>query len=246
MRGALFGPPVLMGAEMRISAYPWIFRHLAFPVTLLILAIWMLMAGHGDQWFADQIYRWQGGQWAHQDNWWLQDILHKGGRRFSQCAGVVVLAALVMACCNPRWRHWRKPLLYLFLAAGLSTGLVSLLKHLTQMDCPWDLQRYGGLQPLIGLFEPRPAALGRAACFPSGHASAGYAWVALYFFALHLRPAWRWRALGAALAAGLIFGLVQQWRGAHFLSHDLATLAISWSVAVLLYAWMLRGREGRA
>jgi len=245
MWGALSYSPGQLNADSRLSASPWIFRHMVIPITSLMLAIWVLMAGHGDQWLADQIYRWQGYQWAHQDNWWLQEILHRGGRRLSQCAGVVVLAALMMACCNPRWRHWRRPLLYLFLAAGLSTGLVSLLKHLTQMDCPWDLQRYGGLKPLIGLFETRPAAMGRAACFPSGHASAGYAWVALYFFALHVRPAWRWKALGAALGTGLVFGLVQQWRGAHFLSHDLATLAISWSVAVLLFVWMLRGREGR-
>jgi len=243
MRDSVLHAPVWMGVGARMV---WMSQHLLWPLTLLALAIWVLMAGHGDQWLADQMYRWQGYQWAHQDHWLLQEVLHHGGRKLSQYAGVGVLAALVMACCKPRWRHWRRPLLYLFLAAGLSTGLVSLLKHLTQMDCPWDLQRYGGLQPFIGLFEARPAALGRAACFPSGHASAGYAWVALYFFALHLRPAWRWRALGMALAAGIIFGVVQQWRGAHFLSHDLTTLAISWSVAVLLYAWMLRGREGRA
>jgi len=246
MQGALTSPQAQMSANMQISAAPWILRHIAIQITSLTIIIWVLMAGAGDQWLADQIYRWQGGQWAHQDHWWLQEVLHRGGRKLSQYLGVAVLAALIVTCCRTRWRHWRKPLLYLFLAAGLSTGLVSLLKYLTQMDCPWDLQRYGGLQPFIGLFEARPATLGRAACFPSGHASAGFAWVAGYFFALRMQPAWRWRLLGAALAAGLIFGVVQQWRGAHFLSHDLTTLAISWSVAVLLYAWMFRAREVKA
>src|SRR5690606_17472404 len=132
----------------------------------------------------------------------------------------------------------RRPLLYLLLAVGLSTGTVALLKSWTQMDCPWDLQRYGGLRPFIGLFQPRPAALGHAACFPAGHASAGYGRVALYFFALRLRPQWRWPALAAALAAGLVFGISQQLRGAHFLSHDLWSLMISWTVAVLLYPAM--------
>jgi len=243
MRDGLWFAPVRAGADVRLV---WISRHLLWPLTLLALAIWVLMAGNGDQWFADQIYRWQGGEWAHQDHWWLQEVLHRGGRKLSQYAGVVVLAALLISCCRERWWYWRKPLLYLFLAAGLSSGLVSLLKHLTQMDCPWDLQRYGGLRPFIGLFEARPATLASAACFPSGHASAGYAWVALYFFALRVRPAWRWRALGIALFAGVVFGAVQQWRGAHFLSHDLTTLAISWSVAVLLFVWIFRGQEARA
>jgi len=243
MRDVLSRPSVWMGADVW---HTWMSRHLVWPLTLLALAIWVLIVGHGDQWLADQIYHWQGGQWAHQDHWWLQEVLHRGGRKLSQYAGVLLLVALVVSCCHARWQHWRKPLLYLFLAAGFSTGLVSLLKHLTQMDCPWDLQRYGGLQPFIGLFETRPAALGNAACFPSGHASAGYAWVALYFFALRVHPAWRWRALGLSLTTGATFGLVQQWRGAHFLSHDLTTLAISWGVATLLFAWMFGRQETRA
>jgi len=213
--------------------------------TALLLAASVLLMQGGDVWLADVMYRWQGNQWAIQDAWWLEDVLHRGGRRLSQGAGVVVLLALMLACCRARWKRWRKPLLYLLLAAGLSSGLVSLLKHATQMDCPWDLYRYGGTRPLVGLFESRPASLGRAACFPSGHASAGYAWVALYFFALILRPGIRHYALGLALTAGIIFGFAQQLRGAHFLSHDLATLAISCAVAALLFAGMF-GRQVRA
>jgi membrane-associated PAP2 superfamily phosphatase len=44
--------------------------------------------------------------------------------------------------------------------------------------------------------------------------------------------------LGFGLAAGLIFGLAQQLRGAHFLSHDLWALAISWLVALALHRMM--------
>jgi len=118
-------------------------------ISLLLLAISLLLMQGGDEWVADLVYRWQGKQWAYQDAWWLENILHRGGRRISQCAGGVVLLALLVACCNPRWRCWRKPLLYLLLAVGFSTGLVSVLKHLTHMDCPWDLYRYGGTRPFI-------------------------------------------------------------------------------------------------
>jgi len=234
------------GTEPAVTVLPrrdW--RTYLLPLALMALAAggWTLL--NGDFWLADALYRAQGQHWALRDEWWLQDVLHEGGRRFSQLAGVLTLAALIASCCHARWQRWRKPLLYLFLAAGLSTGLVSLIKHLSHMDCPWALQRYGGLRPFIGLFEARPADLGRAACFPSGHASAGYAWVALYFFALRVCPQWRWWGLGAALLAGLVFGFAQQLRGAHFLSHDITTLAISWCVAALLFAWMFR-KEIRA
>lgn len=50
------------------------------------------------------------------------------------------------------------------------------------MECPWDLTRYGGDLPFVGLLERRPADMPDTACFPAGHASAGYAWLALYFF----------------------------------------------------------------
>src|SRR5690606_12799694 len=98
---------------------------------------------------------------------------------------------------------------------------------------------YGGLRPFIGLFQTRPLLLGHAACFPAGHAGSGYAWVALFFFMREVRPQWRWPALLIALALGAVFGVAQQLRGAHFLSHDLWSLAISWTVASTLSLWML-------
>jgi membrane-associated PAP2 superfamily phosphatase len=77
-------------------------------------------------------------------------------------------------------------------------------------------------------------------CFPAGHSSAGFAWVSLYFFALLARPAWRWRGLAVGLVAGGVFGLAQQLRGAHFLSHDLWTLATCWALSLGLYLLVQR------
>ena len=85
---------------------------------------------------------------------------------------------------------------------------------------------------------PSDGRMPRAACFPAGHASAGYAWMALYFFFLATRPQWRWLGLAVGIVLGLLFGVVQQLRGAHFLSHDLWTAVICWSCALggyLLY-----------
>ncbi|MGL4693355.1 MAG: phosphatase PAP2 family protein, partial [Stenotrophomonas maltophilia] len=81
----------------------------------------------------------------------------------------------------------------------------------------------------------RPAGMPRGVCFPGGHSSAGFAWVSLYFVALMMRPAWRWRGLAVGLLAGGLFGVSQQLRGAHFLSHDLWTLATCWAVSLGLY-----------
>ena len=208
------------------------------PACVLALLSTLLMGGGGDLWLADHLYQLQGSRWGLKDAWLTSVLIHRGGKWLSVGASLLVAVTLLRAVTDVRWRHLRRPMLYLLLALGLSTGLVSLLKSLTHMDCPWDLQRYGGTRDYVGLFETRPADMPRAACFPAGHASAGYAWVALYFFATVIRPGWRGRLLGAALLAGAVFGAGQQLRGAHFLSHDLWSLAISWLVASTLFLAM--------
>jgi len=215
-------------------------QHLWIPLSMAALMSALLMGLHGDQWLADRIYAWEGGAWSLRSGYLTQDVLHAAGRQASK--NLWFALALMTACSFfiPPIKSWRMPLLYLLLATGLSTAVVGLLKRFTDMDCPWDLLRYGGEHAYYGLFSPRPAMLGHAKCFPAGHASAGYAWVALYFFCLRVQPRWRWWGLGLALAVGLVFGVAQQLRGAHFLSHDLWSLMACWLTALWLYLLMLQ------
>ncbi|MDO4682129.1 MAG: phosphatase PAP2 family protein [Lautropia sp.] len=212
------------------------------PVSLALLLSNLLMVQGMDQWLADQLYAWQGQQWQWRDAWLTSTVLHRGGRLLSVLLCVATLVACIWCWCRPAHQthtaQWRWPLLYLVLAGVLSTSLVSLLKATSQMDCPWHLTRYGGSLPLVGLFESRPAGMPRAACFPAGHASAGYAWVCLYFVARMREKGWHWIGLSIGLLAGLVFGFTQQLRGAHFLSHDLWSLVICWLVSLGLYVLM--------
>lgn len=226
---------VVADAVPRALPTAFLTRHLLLPWFAALLMSWALMVAGGDQWLADQLYLLEGQQWALQNVWVTTHLIHKGGKWLSAFAVLLALVACFHAWRHARWRAWRWPLLYLVLAVGLGTGMVSLLKSLTHMDCPWDLTRYGGLRAYVGLFATRPADMPRGMCFPAGHASAGYAWVSLYFFALMVRPAWRWRGLAVGLLAGAVFGFAQQLRGAHFLSHDLWTLVTCWTVALGLY-----------
>jgi membrane-associated PAP2 superfamily phosphatase len=49
--------------------------------------------------------------------------------------------------------------------------------------------------------------------------------------------------LYAALGIGLLFGIAQQVRGAHMLSHDLFTLAICWSSCLVWSVLLLPDRQ---
>ncbi|HDS1220095.1 phosphatase PAP2 family protein [Stenotrophomonas sp. TWI169] len=209
--------------------------HLWLPLLIVLPLFAVFMEGGADQWLADHLFRLEGGRWALQDAWFTRSLVHRGGKWFSTAAALVVILLSFHHWRRGRDRTLRWALLYVVIALALGTGGVSLLKSLVPMDCPWDLLRYGGHQPYIGLFSHRPADMPMTACFPAGHASAGYAWLSLYFFALLWRPAWRWTGLALGLGSGLLFGISQQLRGAHFLSHDLATALLCWLLSLGLY-----------
>lgn len=214
-------------------------QHLWLPVTAFVGLSILLMGLHGDQWLADRVYAVEGHAWALQSDYVIQDVFHAGGRQASKVGWYVVLLFFAASLLMRPMARWRRPLLYLLLSTLLATALVGWMKRWTHMDCPWDLVRYGGQKAYYGLFAQRPLGLGSAGCFPAGHASAGYAWVALYFFFRATSPGWKWWGFGFALGLGMTFGIAQQLRGAHFLSHDVWALMICWLTALALYRLML-------
>jgi len=224
--------PVAIAAPVRSPDF--LRRHLQWPLLSLAAAFFVATVLHGDLWLADRLYALEGGQWALRHAWATQQLIHLLGREVSTAAWLAVFAAWLVACTRSGWAPLRRPLLYLLLAIALSNLLVSWLKTWSNVDCPWDLARYGGSRAYVGLFEWRPAGMGQAQCFPAGHASGGYAWLATYFFLLAVKPQWRGWGLALGIGAGLVFGISQQLRGAHFLSHDLAAIAICWTCAVAL------------
>jgi len=79
-------------------------------------------------------------------------------------------------------------------------------------------------------------------CFPSGHASGGFALLALYFAAYPHVTKNAWRFLLPGILLGTSFGLAQQLRGAHFLSHDVWTAFLCWFMSLLIFS-LFQGRS---
>ncbi len=215
---------------------PW-----CIALAIYLLAMTWLMLGEGDFVIADWLYALQGGGWRLREHWLTVGVIHKDGKMLSQLMwlGTAIFTGIIWH--RPEWRAWRRPLLILMASVVLATGVVAMIKHAVPMQCPSGLQRYGGSGMHIGLFEAWPVNIPRNACFPAAHASSGFAWIALFFFFLHVRPHWRWWGLGFGLAMGTVFAASQELRGAHFLSHDLTTIMICWGVSLLLYG-VFRGR----
>lgn len=224
---------------MPINSPKFLYAHFIYPLTILIVLSTLFNLLDIDKILADYLYRLQGNSWALKDNWITEQVLHKGGRIASLLLALVVLGLLVASYGLSNWIQHRKPLVYLFAAIAGNSLLVSLLKSFLAVSCPWEFQRYGGSLNYHTVFEQLSLRNG-GGCFPAGHASAGYAWIALYFFWLGHASNLRWAGLAIPLVAGIAFGFAQQVRGAHFISHDVWTLAICWFYSLVLYLLMFK------
>ncbi|RZJ19812.1 MAG: phosphatase PAP2 family protein [Haliea sp.] len=163
-------------------------------------------------------------------HWLLTRVLHDGAKSAAWL--------LVLALCIGIWWPWawlqRLPTdRRIQLATGtlLAVFSVSTLKSLSTVSCPWDLAGFGGVVGYSShwshLFRPDG---GSGQCFPAGHASSGFAFVGGYFAFRDVWPGLARRWLAVAMATGLLLGLAQQLRGAHFMSHTLWTGLVCWCV----------------
>lgn len=181
-------------------------------------------------------------QWIGAHSWWTNELIHTGGRWLIRCVVAAALAVWIATFLRPRLQAWRRPTAYFICAVVLSVGVVGLLKTLTNVDCPRDLTEFGGAMPFIALFADRPDGLAHARCFPAAHASSGYALLALYFvFREYSRRLSRYGLMIGAVF-GLIFGIAQQARGAHFASHDVWSAFLVWTVSLSLYTVAFKAR----
>ena len=232
------GPPhaaAALAAERRPAA-PSQALTLQWALVTLALAFAFVLweAAGGDRWLADMAGNAAGFAWR--GHWLLEKLMHAGGR-------LVAWALALAMCLGVWWPHGPLRLLSLprrlQLAGGvlLSVAVVALLKSTNPADCPWNLAPYGGVAEPVShwLWWVTPAG-GRGNCFPAGHASAGFAFIGGYFVFRPVAPALAWRWLVAAVAAGLLLGVSQQWRGAHFMSHTLWSGWLCWCLAWALDA----------
>lgn len=168
------------------------------------------------------------------DHWLLAGVMHEGGRLLAWLLEVGLCLAVWWPI-GPLARLEQGERLQLAVTGMLGALVVSLLKSASHASCPWDLSDFGGLAHYVSHWSLRGDG-GAGRCFPAGHAASGFTFIGGYlaFLQVDRRTARRW--LAGALAAGMVLGLGQQWRGAHFMSHTLWSAAVCWGVACAVRA----------
>lgn len=175
--------------------------------------------------------RWAGNAhgFALRDDPVFVRVFHEGPRLLSWLCVAGLLAAI-------RWpvgllrRLARAERVQLALTVLASVIAVSLVKRGSHSSCPWDLREFGGTAVYVSHWSWGVNDGGPGGCFPAGHASAAFAYVGGWFVLRRRMPRAAASWLAIALVLGLVLGLAQQWRGAHYMSHTLWSAWLCWSV----------------
>jgi membrane-associated PAP2 superfamily phosphatase len=227
-----------------ISQHPQVLASLWLWGVLLVLTLAWDAGGvdlHAMTWLGSP----EGFAWR--DHWWLNNVMHNGAKQLAVLMYLWVLAMTVW----PRgiWRQLpRSQRLEIAMGITLSLVVVTAIKRISLTSCPWDLQAFGGVARYVSHWSWGQADGGSGACFPGGHASSAFAFLALSLPWLTSMQSDHQR-LGRTmttviLLTGLILGLVQTVRGAHYPSHTAWTAlfcaATAWANHVFFTWWRIR------
>lgn len=200
---------------------------LALVLTLVALLAWE--ASGADLW----LIRLYGGPlgFSLREHPFFSLGLHEGGRWLAWA----LIAVLAWDASTLRWSGPPRRLRWVAIALVLlATLLVSAFKRLSDTSCPWDTLEFGGAWPYVPHWWLQVRDGGPGHCFPSGHASAAFAFLLAWAVWRPFNAVVARRMLVLVLLLGSLFAWVQMARGAHYLSHSLWTAWLCWAMAWLV------------
>ena len=182
---------------------------------------------------------------AWRDHWLTAQVLHGGGRWLSGFAMIVVVVIAVRPFGFAR-RVSRPMRVWWLLTTLACLLLIPYIKSRSHISCPWDLAQFGGSAHWLSHADWRawvaPGDGGPGRCFPSGHASGAFSFLAGWFVLRGTAPLAARAWLATVIALGVVFGVAQLARGAHYPSHTLWTAWVCWTVSAA--AWHAARRAG--
>lgn len=224
--------------------------HLLMPVALAFSAavlVWLGQATDIDVDIAMLSYDLASGQFPLRDAWFANQFFHG----YMKLCVVAIAVAFIACALLDYWRpgqYWSRQtgwrIRTVALCAILIPATISMLKQMSRLHCPWDMALFGGAEPYVRLLDRIPVGVAPGKCFPAGHASGGLWLTSIMMFWLPGKPRLAWGVGGSLLCVGIAMGVVQQVRGAHFMTHTLWSTWIAISIMCAAYC-TLRKLEKR-
>lgn len=152
-------------------------------------------------------------------------------------------SALIWIASFTRWGSLslRKPAFYLGLTLLLGSGMISnaLFKDHWGRPRPKEIIQFGGKEPFASFYQPRFNTEDKDKSFPSGHATCGFYFLAVYYLGKKRRSK-RTQSLGIflTLVLGGALSFTRMAQGGHFFSDVLFSFFIMWATSALLASYL--------
>ncbi|MDZ5637370.1 acid phosphatase [Janthinobacterium sp. GMG1] len=194
-----------------------------------MLILWIGNYSNLDLMIADSMFDGTRGQFAGTGSAWA------GNFQLGMISlGSALISLAIWDTLHPlAWLASRRSALRVVaLSAVLVPLSIYLLSSFSDVPCPTDLLRYGGLEPYTRLLETLPASASGMVCLPATQANTAWWMLALPLFCLPERPRTALLFACVMLLCGLAAGWQQQLHGTQFFTH---TLWSAWIASFLIY-----------
>jgi len=211
-------------------------QQLIFTFLLLVFSILFFGLSSLDFKIQDAFYDVSSHQWIlNRDLEPYKFIFYDGIKKLLILLGISFLIALIFFRKTAAVQTYKKGIVVVLLCAIFIPLVVGGLKKYTNMPCPKNEQRYGGIYPSTKVWEHYPKNFHQPSsicCYPAGHASGGFALLSLFFLFKQRKN--KQLALLFALTIGWSMGMYKMLIGNHFFSHTVITMLLAWLIVLLV------------
>lgn len=211
-------------------------KHLIISILLLIFVIGFFQFTNSDIMVQNYFYNFETKSWLiDKDEPILKLFLYDGLKQGLIIFGVFILILLIFFRKYEFVKEYKKGLIILLLSSIFVPTIVGSLKAITNTPCPCNIEHFGGEYPDIKVLDKYPEDFiqkSKAKCWPAGHASGGFALMALFFF--FKNPRNQFFGLIGAITLGWSMGTYKMLLGDHFLSHTIITMILAWIIILTI------------
>lgn len=211
-------------------------KQIIITAILLIAVIALFQFTNLDIFVQNFFYNFETKNWLiNKDEPILKFFFYDGIKNLLILFAMAILFSLLFLRKKSFVQEYKKGLIIVLLAAIFVPVIIGSLKAITNTPCPCNIVNFNGKYPDIKVFDSYPKDFiqtSKAKCWPAGHASGGFALMALFF--LFKTPINQKRALITALVIAWSMGTYKMLLGDHFLSHTIITMIMAWLIILII------------
>ena len=211
-------------------------KQIIITAILLIAVIALFQFSNLDIFVQNFFYNFETKNWIiNKDEPILKFFFYDGLKTALIIFAVAILFSLILFRKKAIIQKYKKGLMIVLAAAIFVPLLIGSLKAITNTPCPCNIVNFNGKYPDIKVFDSYPkdfVQTSKAKCWPAGHASGGFALMALFFLFKTAKN--QKRALIGALIIAWSMGTYKMLLGDHFLSHTIITMLLAWLIILLI------------